>query len=190
MRKDVRAAALVLAFLGLGILAGIGHAQRFASKEPIPGSLPPDEKAADLDVWKWLNPYSDGEKDEFGPQWRAKIKEDLIQSKPNLRALAEKKRDAARKVLHGQLTNWLLGRSTMPDFLIEASKRSLEADLDLCATKEERIRAFEEQWDLFKLLESRSQKKFDEGWMSPSSHYPIVHARAKAEFDLAKAMAD
>ena len=50
MKRCIRPALLVLGLIGLGVLAGIGHAQRFASKEPIPGSKIRGEIPVDADL--------------------------------------------------------------------------------------------------------------------------------------------
>src|SRR4051794_5062348 len=116
--KIARIALLVTGLIVAGFHLGTGHAQRYATKDLIPGSKV-DDVPLDFDLWKYL----DSEKADattprhlrFDAQWREKIKDDLIRSKPSLRAIAEQKRQAARKVLYARLTELTVGKTTLSD---------------------------------------------------------------------------
>jgi hypothetical protein len=187
MKKSVRPALLLLGLVGLGILAGIGHAQRFASKEPIPGSKR-GEISASLDLWEYLDREEPGTR--FDAIWRAKIKDELIQARPTPQAIAVQMRDAARKALYARLAEYMVGKRIDADDIVVTASQCLEAEFALCAAKADRVRVLESHWLLMKKLEASSTRTLDEGNRFINSHYTIVHARAKAESDLLKAMAE
>jgi hypothetical protein len=184
--RVMRGAVFVLVLVGLGVLAGIGHAQRYAGKEPIPGSKR-GEISADLNVWEYLDKE---EGTRFDAIWRARIKEELIQAKPTPQAIALEMRDAARKSLYSRLAEYMVGKRTDADDVVTAAGLCLEAELAVSATKAERLRIREAHWQLMKRLESSSKKSIDGSNPIANSHYTIVHARVKAETDLLKAMAE
>ncbi len=118
----------------------------------------------------------------------AQFKHELARQKPDVRRLAVERRDVARKLLEAYFSEFAAGKTTVTDFVVEASRNLLEAELALADTKAERIAALERHWMWAKKGELINQPKFEAGTIGPGNYYRIKSLRLEAEYRLVQAL--
>jgi hypothetical protein len=123
-------------------------------------------------------------------QWLTQIRRELAQRKPELRTLALEKRSAARQAFAARVDEFVAGKTTIADFMLEAALRLREAELAVCTTPAERIEVLDRCWSWAKFAESINKAKFDSGSVGPAQYYPVLYARLQLEYDLVKARSE
>jgi RNA polymerase sigma factor (sigma-70 family) len=133
-------------------------------------------------------------RDDFGGTFvtlrREAPPDGAVTSDARIRKLLVDRVDALKKARDSRYLNFSLGKEGNPDVLIEAERRLMEAELELCATDAERVATMKRAVDRIRLAEVPQAAKFAAETIGPSSYYAtrallleveLAYERAKAK---------
>ncbi len=118
--------------------------------------------------------------------WKARKLEAL--SPDTIPRLKATRLDATRTTVDWRWREVAVGRGTL-DFLIEAGWRNLDAELGLCQTQPERVRAHEKHWQLMRAIEDVNKARYDAGRVSHKELMESRSERLEAEIRLLRTRA-